>query len=115
MVRIIGMSRTTRRGLLVNQLKSVRRGFLVGNSEPTAETIASILEGIPTIGKAREAMKWAGWLTSIAGNWIAVNNRVFARCTGESVDAEGHGEVRWVVYGIDDQPAVRIVVGQSFA
>lgn len=100
---------------MVNQLKYVRRGLLMGDEEPNADAIAEVLAGIPTIGEACDALKCAGWLTSIAGNRISVNSRVFARFLGESVDADGHLEVRWVVYGLNDQPAVRIVVGQRGA
>ena len=99
----------------MNQLTSTQDARVISDGEPSAEAIAAVLAGVPTIGEACDSLRCAGWQSSIAGNRICVNHRVFARFIGESVDPEGQSEVRWVVYETADHPAVRIVTGRPNA
>jgi hypothetical protein len=75
----------------------------------TAEQVARLLVGIPTIGEACEALKKAAWRVSIAGNRITVDDDVFAQFIGATVGARGSVEARWVIYGIAGTPSVWIV------
>ena len=99
----------------MNQLTSTQDARAIGDGEPSADEIAAVLAGVPTIGEACDALRCAGWQSSIAGNRISVNHSVFARFIGESVDPEGRSEVRWIIYETADHPAVRIVVGRPHA
>lgn len=72
---------------------------------PSADTVAAVVARAATVDSAAEALRSAGWQSSVAGKRINVNNRVFARFVDGSA-----GPPTWVVYGIGDQPAVRIVV-----
>lgn len=72
---------------------------------PNADAVASVVARTSTIDAAAEALRSAGWQSTVAGKRINVNNRVFARF----VDGDA-GVPSWVIYGIGDQPPVRIVV-----
>ena len=86
---------------------------------PSAGDVAAVIAGLPSIGVACEALRGAGWRSTIAGNRITVNDRVFARFIDGGVgggvgDATGGAAgdcARWLVYGIGkgDRPAVSIV------
>ena len=86
---------------------------------PTADSVAAAIAGLPTIGAAVQAIRAAGWRSNLAGNRITVNDTVFARYIGEldgSDHADGRAEpadARWVVYGIGERPAVRIVATRN--
>ena len=82
------------------------------NSEavlPTADGVAAVIAGVPSIGLARQAIEDAGWRSSVAGNRITVNDRVFARYIEQAGDQPDLADPRWVVYGIGERPVVRIV------
>lgn len=63
---------------------------------PTAEQVAGVVAGIPSIGKACEALTRAGWRASIAGNRITVNDEVLAQFIGAG--AAGGLGAAWVIY-----------------
>lgn len=80
-----------------------------GDSEPgetAADRVAAVIAGVSSIGEACQALQAAGWCSAIAGNRITVNDEVFARY----IENTGTETPTWVVYGIGDRPAVRIVV-----
>jgi len=74
----------------------------------TAEQVAGVVAGIPTIGDACGALKNAGWRASIAGNRITVNDEVFAQFVGAAIGAAG-GAASWVIYGIAGTPPIWVV------
>lgn len=75
----------------------------------TADGVAAVIAGVPTIGAACQAIEAAGWRSSVAGNRITVNDRVFARYIDQVGGDAEPPEARWVVYGIGERPVVRIV------
>lgn len=82
-------------------------------TRPTADSVAATITGIVSIQQACEAFRVAGWPTVVAGNRIAIDNRVFARYVDPSATpaaAGGNASTNWVVYGIGERPTVRIVV-----
>lgn len=81
-------------------------------SPPTAERVAAVVSGIATIGEACNALRAEGWSSTIAGNRITVNDRVFARFIDESVGMCAGTAPRWVVYGIGD-PSSALIVGSD--
>ena len=81
----------------------------VAAEAPTVEHVAKVVGGISSIGRAREALVKSGWRSTIAGNRITVNDRVFAHFINESVGRDGQTEARWAVYEIADRPPVWIV------
>lgn len=83
----------------------------VGNS-PSAKKVAALIAGVACIGTACETLRNAGWRSTIAGNRITVNDRVFARYIDAGADNDG---ARWLVYGIGDQPPVCIVAAHQHA
>jgi hypothetical protein len=80
-----------------------------GHCGVTAEQVATVVAGIPAIGRACEALKNAGWQTGIAGNRITVDDEVFAQFLGPTVGAYGAVEATWVIYSIAGTPPVWIV------
>jgi hypothetical protein len=75
----------------------------------TAEQVAGIVAGIPTIGKACEALISAGWRASFAGNRITVNDEVFAQFIGAHIARAGGVEAAWVIYAIAGTAPVWVV------
>lgn len=75
----------------------------------TAEKVAGLIAGLPTIGRACAALRAAGWRSQIAGNRITVEDSVFARYIDQGPGPSGLGDAKWVVYGVGECPAVRIV------
>jgi hypothetical protein len=75
----------------------------------TAQQVARVVAGIPTIGKAREALIQAGWRASIAGNRITINDEVLANFIGAGVAGADRGETTWVIVTIAGTPSVRVV------
>jgi hypothetical protein len=73
---------------------------------PTAEQVAGVVAGIPTIGKACEALLKAGWRARIAGNRITVNDEVLAQFIGAGLDRAGGADPTWVIYAIAGTPPV---------
>ena len=67
---------------------------------PSAERVARVVEAIPAIGAACDALRKAGWRATIAANRITVEDAVFVQFIGTSVDALGDAHARWMVYGI---------------
>lgn len=82
---------------------------VIGPASVSAEQIAEVVAGIPTVEAACLAIREAGWLSSVAGNRITVNDRVFARLIAEPDDSDADVTGKWLIYGIGDQPPVRIV------
>ena len=82
-------------------------------TKPSADQVAAIVAGIPTIGEAALALSAAGWQSRIAGNRISVNDRVFVRYIYATAGSDGSHDTRWVVYGVGDRPVVRIVVASN--
>lgn len=76
---------------------------------PTAEQVARVVAGIPTIGKACEALIRAGWPASIAGNRITVDDEVLAQFIGSSIGPAGGVDATWVIYAIAGSPPVWVV------
>ncbi len=76
---------------------------------PTAEQVAKVIAGIPLIGEACEALRQAGWRATIAGNRITVNDNVFARFIGATVNHYGAVDASWVIHRIAGTPPVWIV------
>ena len=80
-----------------------------GDPEPgltVADRVAAVIAGNASIGAACRALRAAGWRSVLAGNRITVNDEVFVRY----IDQSGSDTPTWVVYGIGDRPAIRIVV-----
>lgn len=77
---------------------------------PSAELVAEVIAGSETVDEACRALRSSGWRSTISGRRIAVSDRVFARHVADSRRADGSAASQWVVYGIADRPAVRIVV-----
>lgn len=75
-----------------------------GGLTSSAEKVATVVASTATVGAASDALRSNGWQSTIAGNRITVDDRIFARFIGD-----GTGRARWVVYGIDEQPPVRVV------
>jgi hypothetical protein len=76
---------------------------------PTVERVAEVVVGIPVIGEACNALRRAGWRTTLAGNRITVNDEVFAQFIGVTVSRFGPVDARWVIYHFAGTPPVRIV------
>lgn len=57
------------------------------------ERVAAVICRTTTVGGACKALAEAGWESSLAGNRITVEDRVFARYIGRE---------RWIVDGPDD-------------
>jgi hypothetical protein len=77
---------------------------------PTADQVAEMIGGMRSVEEANEALQTAGYRSAIVGNRIAVNNRVMARHVAASSVTSHNNDIGWVVYGVGEQPAVRIVV-----
>jgi hypothetical protein len=75
----------------------------------SAEQVAGVVAGIPTIGEGCDALRKAGWRASIAGNRITVNDEVFAQFIGATVSPPGGVDARWVIYRIAGAPPVWVV------
>ena len=88
------------------RVMSVREG---GSGSPSTEDVAAVVGDASTIGAACEAFRNAGWMSSIAGNRITINDRIFARFVDECVDATGLVEARWIVYETNDRPPMWVV------
>ncbi len=73
-----------------------------------ARTMADFLRGLDHVGSPAkvpsEALRNAGWRSTVSGSRINIGDRVFARI----VNSNDEGAT-WVIYGIGDQPPVRIV------
>jgi hypothetical protein len=69
-----------------------------------------MIAGMRSVEEANEVLQGAGYRSAIVGNRIAVNNQVVARRVGTSSGTSGSDDVGWVVYGVAEHPAVRIVV-----
>jgi hypothetical protein len=78
------------------------------DGQPTVKRVADIMAGVPTIGRACDALRAAGWHSSIAGNRITVDDRIFARYIGPG--PFGPSEPRWLVYGGEEPAAFEIVI-----
>ena len=76
---------------------------------PTAEQVAGVVAGIPTIGRACEALIRAGWRASIAGNRITVNDEVLAQFIGAGMGRAGCVDPTWVIYAIAGSAPVSVV------
>jgi hypothetical protein len=72
--------------------------------------VADVIAGMRSVEEANEALHSAGYRSAIVGNRIAINNQVVARHVGPSGATSGSSDISWVVYGVVEQPAVRIVV-----
>ena len=70
----------------------------------TAEEVAGVVSGIPTIGEACDALSKAGWRASIAGDRITVNDEVFAVFISGCRAGAPLGDVgsRWMIYAITE-------------
>lgn len=69
-----------------------------------------MIAGSAGVSAACRALEGAGWRSSAAGNRVMVNDRVFARfIAGNGSGQPGPVDDTWLVYGIGDQPLVRIV------
>lgn len=79
-------------------------------ASPSAAQVAEVVSGRITIGAACEALRAAGWQSTIAGNRITVGNTVFVQfITGTSDTSDGLA-ARWLVYGNGDTtPRVSVV------
>lgn len=83
------------------------------DSHPTAEKVADLIAGLPTIDRACAALRAAGWRSGVAGNRITVNDSVFVRYIDQDPGPVGGSDAKWVVYGTGERPAVRIVVARD--
>ena len=77
---------------------------------PSADAVAAVIGSHGSIDTAAEALRTAGWHNTVAGGRINIGDRVFARF----VNGNGRGG-SWVIYGIGDQPPVRVVATGSRA
>ena len=77
---------------------------------PTAEQVAGVVAGIPSIGEACEALIRAGWRGRIAGNRITVNDEVLAQFIGAGT--AGGVDAAWVIYAIAGAPPVWVVAAE---
>jgi hypothetical protein len=59
----------------------------------TPERVAGVINGIPAIGAARDALTHMGWAASITGNRISTDDGVTAQFVAAA------GERWWVVSG----------------
>lgn len=80
---------------------------------PSADQVAALIAGKPTIGAVCRALRSAGWKSTVAGNRITVDDRVFVRYIYQAAGPDGPYDARWVVYDIGDRPIVRIVVASD--
>jgi hypothetical protein len=71
---------------------------------PSADVVATLIGSHGSIDTAAEALRNAGWRSTVSGSRINIGDRVFARI----VNSNDEGAT-WVIYGIGDQPPVRIV------
>lgn len=79
---------------------------------PSADAVAAVIGSHGSIDSAAEAIRTAGWQSTVAGSRINIGDRVFARF----IDGNGNGRgSAWVIYGIGDQPPVRIVTAGANA
>lgn len=76
---------------------------------PSAEQVAAVVAGAPTIGQACAALRAQGWRSTIAGNRITVNDWVFVRFIDEAVGVDAGVGARWVVYEISERPKVLLL------
>jgi len=91
----------------------------------TAEEVAGVVSGIPTIGQACDALRKAGWSASIAGNRITVNHpgraraydgdEVFALFIGGRGGPLGDLGARWMIYTITGTPPILTSANASVA
>lgn len=91
--------------------ESANSGLAPADRQPTVKRVADIMAGVPTIGGACAALRAAGWQSSIAGNRITVDDRIFARYIDPS--ALGPSEPRWLVYGGDEPAAFQVVIASE--
>jgi hypothetical protein len=75
----------------------------------TAELVAGIVNGVPSIGEACALLRKAGWHATIAANRVTVDDEVFAQFIGASSGPHGPIEARWLVYRIAGASPVWIV------
>lgn len=75
----------------------------------TAELVAGIVNGVPSIGEACALLRKAGWHATIAANRVTVDDDVFAQFIVAPTGPHGRSEARWVIYRIAGASPVWIV------
>ncbi|KGI70046.1 hypothetical protein MJO55_24320 [Mycolicibacterium rufum] len=77
--------------------------------------MADIIAGINHIGKARDALRDAGFRAVIAANRITVDNEIFALFAGIGIDPVAGSYPRWLVYSVTAEPEEYLAVGPDRA